>query len=155
MKKQALLIGINDYKKNGSLNNLNFARQDAEAVSEALQSYYGFTEDEITLMTCEQEGTLSPSNPTAILNQLRPNQFPEPLDLFIFGFWGHGIWENNVRYLCPMSTYEYDLSRTSLPISDVFQQVSNLPISNFCFIFDCCQNLSGRGSSQYHHNGCW
>lgn len=149
MKKQALLIGINDYSRTGSLNNLNFARQDAEAVSAALQTYYGFTEDEITLMTCEQEGTLSPSHPSSILNQLRPELFPEPLDLFIFGFWGHGIWDNNVRYLCPMATFENDLSRTCLPVREVFQQVYDLPISNFCFIFDCCQSLSGRGFSQY------
>lgn len=146
MKKQALLVGINNYKGNGSLNNLNFARQDAEAVSEALKTYYGFTENEITLMTCHQEGTLSPSNPTSILNQLRPEQFPEPVDLFIFGFWGHGIWENNVRYLCPMSAYESDLSRTCLPVGEVTQIISSLPIHNTCFILDCCQNIAGRGA---------
>lgn len=146
MKKQALLIGINNYKGNGSLNNLNFARQDAEAVCEALKTYYGFTENEITLMTCHQEGTLSPSNPTSILNQLRPEQFPEPVDLFIFGFWGHGIWENNIRYLCPMSTYESDLGRTCLPVGEVTQLISTLPIHNACFILDCCQNVAGRGS---------
>lgn len=146
MKKQALLVGINNYSGNGSLNNLNFARQDAEAVSEALKKYYGFKEEEITLMTCEQEGTRSPSNPTAILNQLRPEQFSEPVDLFIFGFWGHGIWEDNVRYLCPMSTYESDLARTCLPVGEVTQRISALPIHNACFILDCCQNIAGRGA---------
>lgn len=149
MKKQALLIGINEYAKNGSLNNLRFARQDAEGVSLALQQFYGFTEDEITLMTCGQEGTLSPATPQLILNQLRPEQFPEPLDLFIFGFWGHGIWENSVRYLCPMTTLENNLSESCLPVGEVTQRISTLPIHNFCFIFDCCQSLSGRGNAQF------
>lgn len=146
MKKQALLVGINNYSKMGSLNNLRFARQDAEAVSAALQSNYGFTEDEITLMTCEREGTLSPATPDNILNQMQSDQFSEPLDLFIFGFWGHGIWESNVRYLCPMSTLQNKLSNTCLPLNDIFQCVSELPIHNACFILDCCQNIAGRGA---------
>ncbi len=146
MKKQALLIGINNYEKNSSINNLRYARQDAEEVCAALQKSYGFTEDEITLMTCEQDGTLSPATPPLILNQLRPEQFPEPVDLFIFGFWGHGIWENNVRYLCPMTTLESDLAHTCLSLGDVTQRISKLPIHNACFILDCCQNIAGRGA---------
>lgn len=145
MKKQALLIGINNYSKTGSLNDLRFARQDAEAVGSALQTYYGFTDDEITLMTCGQEGTLSPVTPDNILNQLQSEQFKEPLDLFIFGFWGHGIWEDNVRYLCPMSTLQNKLANTCLPLNDVVQCISELPIHNACFILDCCQNIAGRG----------
>lgn len=149
MKKQALLIGINNYSGTGSLHNLRFARQDAEAVSAALQAYYGFSEDEITLMTCQQTGMMSPATPELILNQLRPEQFPEPLDLFIFGFWGHGIWDSDVRYLCPMTTLENNLSESSLPLGEVIRRVAELPIHNSCFILDCCQNLSGRGAAAY------
>ena len=149
MKKQALLIGINNYSDKGSLHNILFARQDAEAVSAALQSYYGFSEDEITLMTCQQTGMLSPATPELILNQLRPDMFPEPLDLFIFGFWGHGIWDSNVRYLCPMTTLENNLSESCLPLEEVTRRIAELPIHNACFILDCCQNLSGRGAAAY------
>ncbi len=149
MKKQALLIGINNYSGTGSLHNLRFARQDAEAVSAALQAYYGFSEDEITLMTCQQTGMLSPATPELILNQLRPDMFPEPLDLFIFGFWGHGIWDSDVRYLCPMTTLENNLSESGMPLGEVTRRVAELPIHNSCFILDCCQNLSGRGAAAY------
>ena len=149
MKKQALLIGINNYSGTGSLHNLRFARQDAEAVSAALKAYYGFSEDEITLMTCQQTGMLSPATPELILNQLRPDMFPEPLDLFIFGFWGHGIWDSDVRYLCPMTTLENNLSESGMPLGEVTRRVAELPIHNSCFILDCCQNLSGRGAAAY------
>ncbi len=53
MKRRALLIGVNQYHL---LGNLSYARQDAEAVAGALCQHCGFTEQDITLMTCQSEG---------------------------------------------------------------------------------------------------
>ena len=50
MKKRAFLFGINEY--NAPIAKLKCARQDAEAVAQALQDGYGFQENEIVLVTC-------------------------------------------------------------------------------------------------------
>ena len=44
MKKQALLIGINEYQ---ILPGLKYARQDAEAVADSLKQNYNFSDNEI------------------------------------------------------------------------------------------------------------
>ena len=53
MKKHAILIGINDYLV---LNNLSYARQDAEVFAQVLWSHCGFSIHEISLMTCCSSG---------------------------------------------------------------------------------------------------
>jgi len=55
MKKQALLIGLNEYQV---LKKLKYARGDAEEFSHHLQRYCGFSEQDITLMSCRAEGGL-------------------------------------------------------------------------------------------------
>ena len=150
MNKRALLIGINDYSRTGTLGDLRFARQDAQSVAEALKSYYGFDDSEITLMTCESQGELCPATPYSVTDQLVPELFPNELDLFLFGFWGHGIWENKNRYMCLMSTRRSALSQSSLALSNILDRINRLPIRNACLIFDCCQNTAGeRSVDQY------
>lgn len=58
MQKRALLIGINEYPLVG---NLSYARQDAEAVRSSLLQYYGFTENELFLMTENERAEHSPT----------------------------------------------------------------------------------------------
>ncbi|MFC1762210.1 hypothetical protein ACFL6U_09020 [Planctomycetota bacterium] len=53
MRKRALLIGVNQYHL---LGNLAYARQDAEAVADTLCRNCGFSDQDITLMTCQSEG---------------------------------------------------------------------------------------------------
>ena len=66
MKKCAFLFGVNDYAE---LPQLRYARQDAEAVAEALRESYGFGENEIFLRTCKNESAaLRPSNRRRILS---------------------------------------------------------------------------------------
>ena len=47
MKKQALLIGINEYQ---ILPELKYARQDAEAVADALKQNYCFSDNEVMVV---------------------------------------------------------------------------------------------------------
>ena len=83
MKKCAFLFGVNDYSE---LPQLRYARQDAEAVAEALRESYGFGENEVHLRTCEKQAALRPQNPKKILSAFDWPKELGVLDLLIVGF---------------------------------------------------------------------
>ena len=137
MKKRALLIGINNYHLLGKL---NFARQDAEAVAEALCRYCGYSSHDITLMTCQGEGaTLGLSN--YIEHALMDIASEPDIETLIFGFWGHGFCrETGKRFLCGMDTTEHDLIRTAVSMDVVLAKLSQASAMNSILILDCCQS---------------
>lgn len=101
MKKHALLIGVNDY---WVLNELKYSRHDAESFADILKTHCGFSDSDITLMTCNSSGaTLA----TARFIEHAMGDLTEyhDLDLLIFGFWGHGfVPGSGKRYLCGIDT---------------------------------------------------
>ena len=145
MKKLALLIGINKYQ---NLAELKYARQDAEAVAEALKENYCFSDDEIILLTDARRGLYIPSTKEVILLHLedlvkQENNF----DLFIFGFWGHGFFRNGQRYLCPQTIMDDSVTDLGLSFDELQNQITNINAKNTCMILDCCQTSEGRGGS--------
>ncbi|MBR5160414.1 MAG: caspase family protein, partial [Thermoguttaceae bacterium] len=98
IKKQALLIGIDQY---AILPALKYARQDAEAVADSLKRNYCFSDDEVMLLTDAKPGLFKPINRQVIEKHLE-KLAEQDLDLFIFGFWGHGLFRNGQRYFCPL-----------------------------------------------------
>jgi len=137
MKKQALLIGVNQYHL---LANLLYARQDAEAVAEALCKHCGFSGQDITLMTCQSEGAsrgLSRYIEHALMNLTDERD----VDLLIFGFWGHGFAPvPGRRYLCGVDTAENDLERTAISFDVVKAKLAQVGAADTLLLLDCCQN---------------
>jgi hypothetical protein len=82
MKKQALLIGINNYQ---TINGLQGCINDVTNVRDILKSFFGFTNNDIRVLTDERETKAN------ILSRLE-NMVTEgkPGDLLIFQFSGHG-----------------------------------------------------------------
>ncbi|MDO4570597.1 MAG: caspase family protein, partial [Planctomycetia bacterium] len=159
MDKHAVLVGINKYQ---NLGNLSFAVQDAQAFARSLERNYGFTPEEITILSSEATEALRPQNRASIKRQLdrvreRCLAQKKPLDLLIFGFWGHGLWAKDAhgvegRYLCP-----YDLDETedyffdtALPMADIQAKLCAIPARNTWLLLDCCQNVLGgaRGAGE-------
>ena len=150
MKRRALLVGSQQYQM---LGDLKYARNDAVATSEAFQEHCGFQRESITLMTCQAEGGLK-SHATYIeqaLDNLRQEQLDqsEPLDLLVFGFWGHGFAPSaGHRYLCGVETMENRLESTALSLQLVQAKLKQIPAHNTLIILDCCQNSpAGRAAS--------
>ncbi|MBR6436126.1 MAG: caspase family protein, partial [Thermoguttaceae bacterium] len=140
MKKQALLIGINEYQ---ILPELKFARQDAEAVEQALKQNYCFSDDEVMLLTDAKPGLFKPSNRRIIEKHLE-KLAEQDLDLFIFGFWGHGLFRNGQRYFCPLDAISEDIEELGLSFDSLQQLLSNIKAKNTCMILDCCQKVHDR-----------
>ena len=144
MKKKALLIGINEYQ---ILPELKYARQDAEAVEQALKQNYGFSDDEIVLLTDAKPGMFKPINRLVIEKHLEKLADQE-LDLFIFGFWGHGLFRNGQRYFCPLDAIGDEIEKLGLPFDALQRFLSNIKAKNTCLILDCCQKIHDRGESE-------
>ncbi len=144
MKKQALLIGINDYP---ILPKLKFARQDAESVADSFKQYYCFSDDEILLLTDSKPGLLKPINRRVIEKHLEKLADQE-LDLLIFGFWGHGLFRNGQRYFCPMDAIGEDIEELGLSFNDLQRLIANVKAKNTCLILDCCQKVHDRGETE-------
>ncbi|MBR5161998.1 MAG: caspase family protein, partial [Thermoguttaceae bacterium] len=144
MKKQAFLIGINDYQ---ILPQLRYARQDAEAVAESLKQNYCFSENEVMLLTDSKPGLFKPTSRYIIQDHLEKLS-NQNLDLFIFGFWGHGLFRNDKRYLCPLDVMSARAEHQGLPFDELQELLSNIRAKNTCLILDCCQTFHDRGETE-------
>ncbi|MBQ3351612.1 MAG: SUMF1/EgtB/PvdO family nonheme iron enzyme [Thermoguttaceae bacterium] len=144
IKKQALLIGINEYQ---ILPELKYARQDAEAVEQALKQNYCFSDDEVMLLTDAKPGLFKPSNRRIIEKHLE-KLASQDLDLFIFGFWGHGLFRNGQRYFCPLDAISEDIEELGLSFDSLQRLLSNIKAKNTCLILDCCQKVHDRGEEE-------
>jgi len=144
MSKRALLIGLNKYY---SLGELKYACQDAEAFAAALRDYCGFSEHEMTVMTCSSKGVLSGLSRYIEKSLTRLFEYREDLELFVFGFWGHGFAAGNGRrFLCGIDTDEDELERTAISLEVVKAKLAQVQAENTLLILDCCQNIPlGRG----------
>ena len=144
IKKQALLIGINQY---AILPALKYARQDAEAVADSLKRNYCFSDDEVMLLTDAKPGLFKPINRQVIEKHLE-KLAEQDLDLFIFGFWGHGLFRNGQRYFCPLDAISDDIEELGLSFDVLQRLLSNVRAKNTCMILDCCQKIHDRGESE-------
>jgi len=137
MQKQALLVGLNKYQLLGEL---RYARQDSEEFGEALRMYCGFSDQDITLMSCRSEGALLGDTHYIELALGRLVEHRD-LDLLVFGFWGHGFSpEPGKRYLCGINTIEEDLLRSAISLDMVKAKLAQVQAENTLLILDCCQN---------------
>lgn len=144
MKKQALLIGINEYQ---ILPGLKYARQDAEAVADALKQNYCFTDNEVMVLTDARPGLFKPTDKYIIQDHLEKLANQE-LDLFIFGFWGHGLFRNGQRYLCPLNVMANRAEHQGLPFDELQELLAKIRAKNTCLILDCCQTIHDRGEAE-------
>ena len=144
VKKQALLVGINEYQ---ILPGLRYARQDAEAVADSLKKNYCFSENEIIVLTDVRPGLFKPTDKYIIQDHLIKLANQE-LDLFIFGFWGHGLFRNGHRYLCPINVKGDRAEQQGLLFDELQDLLANIHAKNTCMILDCCQTVHDRGESE-------
>ena len=144
MKKQALLIGINDYE---ILPGLKYARQDAEAVEQTLKQNYCFSDDEVILLTDAKSEPFKPINRFVIENYLEKLADQE-LDLFIFGFWGHGLFRNGQRYFCLLDANSEEIENLGLPFDVLQELLSNIKAKNTCLFLDCCPTNHDQNESE-------
>ena len=136
-RSRALLVGISAYD---DLEDLQFARKDAEDMARALIDHFGFDESEIELMTCS-----TPRKTKAAFRYIE-----EVLvnlknsgghDLFLFGYWGHGVTPNHSElHLTAVDSDKRDLIGTSLSLDFIMSCVRSVRAKDTVVLLDCCQS---------------
>ena len=144
----ALVIGINEYKH---INQLEYARQDAEAIAEILISKFQFSSDKVIKLTDEQ------ATKEAILKNYL--QFTKPHidenDRILIFFAGHGHTitgnRNNVGYLIPVDGKLDDIS-TYIRWDELTRNSDLIKAKHIFFIMDAC--FSGSAITRSLSQGC-
>ena len=139
----ALVIGVNDYT---NLSRLNYARQDAKALVDALVQA-GFDRDNIVLMT--DDAGRSAFYPTRGNLRARINQVAQmvgPKDVLLIFFSGHGAERHGDGYLVPVDGDTSDLY-SLVPLSWVRQTLETSAAKHRLLILDACHSGAKSGDA--------
>ena len=149
-QRWALVVGINEY---ASLPRLRYARQDAEAIAEALVKQCGFPKTNVVLMTdsAQLRADDFPRYPTRGNLRSRINQLATIAgrnDLLLICFSGHGLNVDGNGYLAPIDGAGNDLG-SLVPLTWVRTTLETSPASQRLLILDACHSSarSGPGDS--------
>ncbi len=150
-KKWAIIVGINDYKRD-SVTNLKFADQDARLFAAALEELAEVTPDRIFLYTSD---SVNPSEQPRLTNLvfrlewLKDHVSPE--DSVTFYFAGHGVEAEGETFLLTDNADNRSratLAMSSLKASLLFDLLQDCGAKETLVILDACRNdpQAGRGS---------
>jgi len=140
-KRWAIVIGINNYEDK-FIQSLEKARNDAKAISDALQNegqfdyVYTFTDDN------DKEDKLYPS-----LNKIKTKlEFLKseikPDDTLVFCFSGHGISDDNGKsYLLVADSNIASPFTTTLALADIEKWISEIGVKKNIVMLDACRNV--------------
>ena len=131
----ALIIGIDKYHNES---HLRYAVQDAEAIQDLLVTYFGYSENNVTLLI-NNDATLQniKTNLGRIANQAGKN------DAFLVFYAGHGVTQpthqgGEMGYLLPVDGDKDNIYGTCLPMSEV-KNIGSISIAkHVLFLMDAC-----------------
>lgn len=146
----AVCIGINRYD---NLRPLDYARQDAEAVSAffsdtaRFRNVYFLAEDAPVLKA--DYGQSLQSKPTFgnLMRFLRvrfEQPFLQPSDNLWFFFAGHGRRERDQDYLLPLDVDPGNVEETGIPVRYVAERLRRSGADNVILLLDACRNEGSR-----------
>ena len=142
-QRWALIIGINDYT---SMPSLRFARQDAQALAQALEQA-GFNRAQMVIMTDDADDkTLYPTrgNLRNRINQIA--QMVGPNDVLVIFFSGHGAEKSGQGYLVPVDGNPIDRG-SLIPLSWVRQTINTCTAKHRLLILDACHSGAKAGDA--------
>jgi uncharacterized caspase-like protein len=146
----AVCIGINRYD---NLRPLDYARQDAEAVSAFFRDTAGFrnvyflAEDAPVIKS--DYGQSLQSKPTFgnLMRFLRvrfEQPFMQPSDNLWFFFAGHGRRERDQDYLLPLDVDPGNVEENGIPVRYVAERLRRSGAENVILLLDACRNEGSR-----------
>ncbi len=149
-KNWAIVIGVNEYSY---LENLNFAKTDAEAMYQWLQQEGGFDTPGLFLFTDDSPPipTDPPIPTTPSFGHLRTffniqfeRQVLTNVDNLWFFFSGHGHRGAGGDYLMLSDSNPGDLEYTALSVSYITERMRNWGAGNVVMFIDACRHVENR-----------
>jgi len=145
-----VIVGIYTYDS-PQISSLRAAVSDARAFSNALVQHAGARENDVKVLTSDQEVYSSRPTKANIVKLLKWAQRIIGVDdTLIFYFAGHGVNRWNKSYILPVDadTTDTDLAAlTSLALEDLRNLLAGIHCAHQIIIMDCCRNdpEQGRG----------
>jgi TPR repeat protein len=139
-----LFVGINKYLHSDpekGLDNLNYARNDAEALAAQFKSIGA---KKVLTLT---DSDTSDDRPTAknilkVLKEIK-EEIPQKA-VFVLSISGHGITLDSESRFCPIETNpdtKETLVQTTLPIDEIYKVVNEIPAQYKLMFVDACRNV--------------
>jgi len=148
----ALIIGVDKYDDD-NISPLYGATNDANALANALKDHAGFPENQIIVLTSDQDKSRRPTrlNILKYLSNLK-NLVPKG-GLLLFSFAGHGIENNGRAFIIPFDAAYTDniklLQQTAIEVNTIKEAITDSEATQVLIFLDACRNdpLSGRADS--------
>ncbi|HXQ71166.1 MAG TPA: WG repeat-containing protein [Pyrinomonadaceae bacterium] len=151
-KRWALIIGIDNYDDE-NITPLRGATNDANVLAQVLEENAGFDENQVIVLTNEQEASKRPTR-NNILKYLSHLKSLVPKDgLLLISFSGHGIEREQRAFLIPRdAVYTEDidlLEQTAVSVSEVTKGIKATGVNQVVILLDACRSdpLSHKAGS--------
>jgi uncharacterized caspase-like protein len=151
--KWAVLIGVNDYS-DGRIPDLKYCVADAKRVSKTLTTQCGYPEDNVLVMTDDQEKAhLRPSRVSLLQQVAAWLKLAKEGDTILVFFSGHGFLDERGQGFLAAQNSELDsLGLTSLRTDELRDMLRQCKATQKLLVLDCChaggeKGLDGVGPS--------
>lgn len=137
--RHAVVIGIDEYRQ--KLPRADFARRDAEIVSDYLTKVMGYAEENIAVLVGDHAGR---TDLEKYIERWLPNRVEQGDSVFIY-FSGHGAPNPKTgdAYLVPYDGDPAYIDTTGYPLKRLYDQLAKLPAGEVVVMLDSC--FSGAG----------
>lgn len=150
LAKKALVIGVGAYTK---ARELRFTVNDAKKFAAFLVQKWGFSEDQIFLMTDDAPSRTMTPTFTNVGDQVDAflKSTNKDSEVVVF-FSGHGIREKDQDYLVPLDGNPEKIARTCISATDLRNQLEGKKPRRALLFLDACRDLAdtkGRSVSRF------
>jgi hypothetical protein len=145
-KRWALVIGVDQYR-DGQINALKGSVNDAHNLANALVRYAGFPQDQVVVLTTDQQEERQPTR-INILTYLSNLASLVPKDgLLLVSFAGHGIERGGQAYLIPSDArLSHDVSlleESAVSVTRMHDRIKAIGVGQVIVLLDACRNDPG------------
>ncbi len=142
--KYAVLVGVDDYEK---MRKLRYATNDIEALRDQLYKI-GFKKENVFCLTTGGVSNARPTKERIEKTLQLATDLAEEGDFLFLAMAGHGIEtsEGQARF-CPVEASTQNLLSTTLPISDIFEDIGRCKATYKLMLIDACRDDPFQGRS--------
>jgi hypothetical protein len=131
--KIAILIAVEKYSDH-SIDDVRYARNDAEELSKAL-ALHGFdSSDQVVLIDNQATKAVIESKVNRVIDRLKSD------DILYFYYAGHGFSKAGDNFITCHDTQDSDWDATSVALNPIFKRLQNSPCSRVALFLDCCES---------------
>jgi hypothetical protein len=138
----AILVGVEKYD-DVNIPPLTGPANDVEQMKKALETYAGFVDDNVFVLSTSDPAHL-PTRTQILIALSKIKNFVPKNGLLLFMFSGHGVSKGNAAYLLPGDARQTDdpelLTETALPVELIRRKIAETGVKQAIVLIDACRN---------------